>query len=549
MNALVMLLIGFVVLVLAYATYGSWLAKEWGIDTSRVAPAHAMQDGIDYVPTKKQILIGHHFSSIAGAGPITGPIQAAVFGWVPVLLWILIGGIFFGGVHDYGSLLASMRHEGKSIGEVIQANMGRKGKLLFSLFAWLTLLLVVAAFTDIVATTFANQPAAGIASMLFIALAILFGFAVYRKGINIGAATVVGLLIMGLCIWIGVKLQNTLAFSKNVWLVIMLVYIAIASIAPVWILLQPRDYLNSYLLYVMIAGAFIGIILKRPDIQLSAVTTFAPAKYNYMFPMLFVTVACGAISGFHSLVSSGTTAKQIDNEGDAKFIGYGSMLIESFLAIISLITAAYLTREDFTAMMDKANNGSPIVVFSNGCANFMNAFGLPVSLGKTFVSLAISAFALTSLDTSTRLGRFILQEFFTPEGKTAENSGNPLTNKYVATAITVALGGLLAFKGYQVVWPIFGSANQLLAALALMSVAVWLRREGRNHSMILIPMAVMFAVCLSALVLVMMSNFTSGNYILIAFAFILFILAIVLLLEALKIFKDKSTFGKRLEQR
>lgn len=546
MNSLVLLLIGFVVLILAYATYGSWLAKEWGIDTTRVAPAHSMEDGIDYVPTKKQILIGHHFSSIAGAGPITGPVQAAVFGWLPVLLWILVGGIFFGGVHDYGSLFASMRHEGKSIGEVIHANMGRKGKLLFSLFAWLTLLLVVAAFTDIVATTFTKQPAAGIASMLFILLAVVFGFAVYRKGVPIGIATVIGLIVMLFCIWLGIKLQDTIVLTKTMWLCIMVVYIAIASIAPVWILLQPRDYLNSYLLYTMIVGAFIGILMKRPEIQLAAVTTFAPAKYNYMFPMLFVTVACGAISGFHSLVSSGTTSKQIDNEGDAKFIGYGSMLIESFLAIISLISAAYLTKDDFAAVL---KDGGPINVFSSGCATFMNAFGLPISLGKTFVSLAISAFALTSLDTSTRLGRFILQEFFTPDGKTSENSGNPLTNKYVATAVTVALGGLLAFKGYQVVWPIFGSANQLLAALALMSVAVWLRREGKKHGMILIPMAVMFAVCLSALVLVMLSNMASGNYILIAFAVVLFILAIVLLLEALKIFNDKSTFGKKLENR
>ncbi|NMA94390.1 MAG: carbon starvation protein A [Clostridiales bacterium] len=544
MSAILLIVVAAALLLVAYIVYGGWLARRWGIDAKNIAPSHAKEDGVDFVPTAKQILIGHHFSSIAGAGPITGPIQAAVFGWVPVFLWIMVGGIFFGGVHDYGALVASMRHEGKSIGEVIHANMGKKGKTLFSLFSFLTLILVVAAFTDVVATTFINSAAAGISSMLFILIAIAFGIAVYRKGVPIGIATVIGLVLMGLAIYLGLTLQNVIVLPKIAWVIILIIYIAIASTAPVWILLQPRDYLNSFLLYSMIAGAFVGIILARPTLQLPAFTEFKLSQYNMLFPMLFVTVACGAISGFHSLVSSGTTSKQIDNEKDAKLIGYGSMLIESLLAVISLIAAAVLTREGL------ANGGSPINIFANGCANFMNAFGLPVDVGVIFVSLAISAFALTSLDTATRLARFVFQEFFSKGEvgtESAVDESNLLTNKYFATLITVVLGGGLALKGYQVVWPIFGSANQLLAALALMAVAVWLRRDGKGYNMILIPMAFMFAVCLSALVLVFMSNLAKGGYIMVVISAILFALAIVLLIEGIKIFTDPNTKGQRLK--
>ncbi len=544
MSAILLIVVAAALLLVAYIVYGGWLARQWGIDAKNIAPSHAKEDGVDFVPTAKQILIGHHFSSIAGAGPITGPIQAAVFGWVPVFLWIMVGGIFFGGVHDYGALVASMRHEGKSIGEVIHANMGKKGKTLFSLFSFLTLILVVAAFTDVVATTFINSAAAGISSMLFILIAIAFGIAVYRKGVPIGIATVIGLVLMGLAIYLGLTFQNVIVLPKIAWVIILIIYIAIASTAPVWILLQPRDYLNSFLLYSMIAGAFVGIILARPTLQLPAFTEFKLSQYNMLFPMLFVTVACGAISGFHSLVSSGTTSKQIDNEKDAKLIGYGSMLIESLLAVISLIAAAVLTKEGL------ANGGSPINIFANGCANFMNAFGLPVDVGVIFVSLAISAFALTSLDTATRLARFVFQEFFSKGEvgtESAVDESNLLTNKYFATLITVVLGGGLALKGYQVVWPIFGSANQLLAALALMAVAVWLRRDGKGYNMILIPMAFMFAVCLSALVLVFMSNLAKGGYIMVVISAILFALAIVLLIEGIKIFTDPNTKGQRLK--
>jgi len=532
MNSLWIILISIIIFSIAYVTYGAWLAKQWGVDPSRKTPAHTKNDGVDYVPAKAPVLLGHHFASIAGAGPIVGPISAAVFGWVPVMLWIIIGGIFFGGVQDFGSLFASIRHDGKSIGEVIEVNMGKTGKKLFGLFAWLTLLLVVAAFTNIVANTFVSVPAAASASMLFIVLAVVFGFAVYRKGVSLTIGSVVGVILLFLCIALGNIFP--LALSKNVWVAILLVYIFIASVTPVWILLQPRDYLNSYLLYAMLIGAVVGLAVYRPEIQLPAVTSFNLGNGNLLFPMLFVTVACGAISGFHSLVGSGTTSKQMDNEADAKIVGYGGMLIECVLAVIAIITAAYITGDKFKEL---AGAGGPVNVFSDGIGVFMSKFGIPYPIGKSFVALAVSAFALTSLDTGTRLARFIFQEFFDDPTKETQNI---LANRYVSTAITVAIGGWLALGSYTKIWPVFGSANQLLAALALIAIAIWLKNSGKNYSMFIIPMIFMFVVTVFALILLINTNLAAGNYVLVVFPILLLILAFVLAYEAYKIFNNKT---------
>ena len=525
MSSLILIIGSIVVFVVAYVTYGAWLAKQWGIEPDRKTPAHEINDGIDYVPTKPAVLLGHHFASIAGAGPINGPIQAAIFGWVPVLLWIVLGSIFVGGVHDFGSLFASVRHKGKSIGEVIHTNMGKRGMMLFSVFAWLTLLLVVAAFTNIVASTFATVPAAASSSMMFIVLAIVFGYLVYRKGVSLKIGTVVGVIVLFLCVYLGYLFPIQL--SLNTWIVIMMVYIFAASTAPVWILLQPRDYLNSFLLYAMIAGAVIGIVIFHPSIQLPAVTAF-DVNGQYMFPMLFVIVACGAISGFHSLVGSGTTSKQIDNEQDSRLIGYGAMLIEGVLAVVALITAAYISNTELTELL----KGGPVNVFSSGVGTFMSKFGIPFDIGKSFVALAVSAFALTSLDTATRLGRFIFQEFFDNPEKEKQSI---FTNMYVSTLITVLIGGYLAAGGYARIWPIFGSANQLLAALSLLAIAVWLKKIGKNYHMLIVPMIFMLVVTLSALVLLIKSNLAAGNYLLVVFPVLLFILAIILAKEGYSI--------------
>ena len=519
MNSLVLVICAIVIFFIAYVTYGSWLAKQWGIDNKRKTPAYTKGDGIDYVPAKSPVLLGHHFSSIAGAGPITGPIAAAIFGWVPVALWVIIGSIFFGGVHDFGSLFASIRHDGKSIGEVIEINMGKTGKKLFAIFAWLTLLLIVAAFTNIVANTFVSVPEAATASLLFIVLAIGFGIAVYRKGISLAIGSVIGVILLFICIVVGNIFPLQLSF--NTWIVFLLVYIFVASVTPVWILLQPRDYLNSFLLYAMMIGAVLGLVISRPALKLAPVTSFN-VNGQWLFPMLFVTVACGAISGFHSLVGSGTSSKQLDKESDSKLIGYGGMLIEGVLAIIAIITAAYIGKDQLTELLA---NGGPVNVFSDGIGNFMTSFGINFTAGKSFVALAVSAFALTSLDTATRLGRFIFQEFFHQEKNTKQH---PLTNMYAATSITVILGGLLAVTDYTKIWPIFGSANQLLSALALMAVAVWLKRIGKNYKMFVIPMIFMFSVTLLALLFLIKNNIATGNMLLVVFPILLFILAIIL---------------------
>ncbi|MBN2626218.1 MAG: carbon starvation protein A, partial [Spirochaetales bacterium] len=483
MSSIVIILLSIALFAAAYVLYGGWLCRKWGIDNKKATPAHTKEDGIDYVPASKGVVLGHHFASIAGAGPITGPIAAAIFGWVPVLLWIIIGSIFVGGVHDFGALVASIRHDGKSIGEIIEKNIGSRGKRLFAIFAWLTLILVVAAFLNIVASTFASTPEAATASLLFIAVAVLFGFAVYRRGLNLAVSSVVGVALLALCIYLGMLFPLTL--SAKAWMWILLGYIFIASVTPVWILLQPRDYLNSFLLFAMIGGAVIGLIFARPHMNPEFVPAFTGFNVNgsFMFPILFVTVACGAISGFHSLVGSGTSSKMVDQEKDAKLIGFGGMLIEGVLAVISLIAIGAVGMQ----------KGGAIPTFSVGVATFMNAFGLSMDVGVPFIALAISAFALTSLDTATRLARFIFQEFWAGDSEKAQKpAAKFLTNIYVATAVSVAIGGFLGFTDWRTIWPIFGSANQLLAALALLAVGAWLAKSGRSNTMVKIPMVFMF---------------------------------------------------------
>lgn len=555
MNGFVILLVALVLFVAAYATYGAWLCKKWGVDPTRKTPAVEKNDGGDYVPTSTAVLLGHHFASIAGAGPITGPISAAFFGWVPVLLWIVIGGIFFGGVQDFAALFASIRHDGKSIGEVIEQHIGHKCKMIFNVFVFLVLLLVVAAFTDIVAGTFASVPAAvkvdaaayvtdaagyeaalaadpaadalafadeaslaqyeadvaaktaaadqnarsagavAMASVCFIPLAVLFGL-LQRRNNNLVVNTIIGVALLCGSIWLGIHfpLMNV---SKSFWLVITFVYIFIASVAPVWILLQPRDYLNSFLLYAIIVLSVVGIGAARPDMTIPAFNGFV-VNGQPLFPVLFITIACGAISGFHSMIASGTTSKQLRNEGDAKLIGYGGMLIECALAVIALVAVGSARGQELAG----AGSG-PAAVFSNGIASFVAVLGLPEATAATVIALAYSAFCLTSLDTATRLGRMIFQELF--EGS-APGVAKVLGNKYVATLITIGLSAALTGAGYQNIWPLFGAANQLVAVPAFLACAVWFKHIGRNNKMFLAPMFFMLAATMCSLVLSFYGN-------------------------------------------
>ncbi len=503
MNSVVLILLAIVIFVVAYLTYGRYLAKTWGIDPSRKTPAHELEDGVDYCPAKTPVLMGHHFSSIAGAGPINGPIQAAFFGWLPCFLWIVIGGIFFGAVQDFGSIFVSIRHEGKSLGEVIEENIGHKSRVLFTVFAWLVLLLVIAAFADIVANSFTGSAANGsvaTASMLFIVLAIGFGFAVYRKNAPMVVASVVGVILLAVCVAIG--LAFPIELPKTFWIIFVFTYIMIASVTPVWILLQPRDYLSSFLLYFMIIAAVIGIFGAHPDIQIPAYIGFHVSN-NYMFPTLFITIACGAISGFHSLIGSGTTSKQLDNEKDALMVGYGSMLIECVLAVISLIAVATLTSDGQFAA---AGFSSPTVVFASAISGFFAQLGLSegaVSATYTIIALAVSCFCLTSLDTATRLGRFMFQELF---AGTSVGKQMKLENMYVATGITALCGFALCLAGYAKVWPLFGACNQLVAVPAFLAIGTYLKKQGKNNKMLHIPIIFMSCATIVSLIFSFKNN-------------------------------------------
>lgn len=545
MNSLVLLFGGIAVFLAAYVAYGGFLAKKWGL-SDKPTPAHTKRDDIDYVPADVKVILGHHFSSIAGAGPITGPILASVFGWFPVYLWILIGSVFIGGVHDFGALVASLRTEGKGIGEIIKENISPRAKSIFNWYAWLTITLVVAAFTDICAATFAFDSAhpelltgaqAGTASVLFILLAIVFGLMVYRKNAPLAVASVAGIVLLAFCIWFGYTFP-ILKFNKLTWQVLLMVYITAASIMPVWLLLQPRDYLCSFLLYAMMAGAFLGILIRHPVIEQPAFTGFV-VKNQSLFPFLFVTVACGAISGFHSLISSGTTSKQINREKpDAQVIGYGSMLIEGLLAVVSIIAVGYVAKA----------SGSPAQIFANGVAYFMSGFGVSESVGKVFIILAYSAFALTSLDTATRIGRYLLQEIASGNAKPAAGSAdpaasakgsrkNPFTNIYLATAGTIAVSVAFLVYGYQKIWPIFGSANQLLAALALLAVTAWVVKQGKKSWETIVPLIFMFSVTLTALFFIIRNNLTAEkpNYILAVMGCVLTFLAVLQIIEGVRV--------------
>ena len=561
MNTLLLLVICVAVLACGYIFYGRWLCKQWGVgEGNNPTPAHELEDGVDYVPAKAPVLMGHHFSSIAGAGPITGPIGAAIFGWVPVTLWILIGGIFFGGVHDFGALYASIRHKGQSIGEIINANMSTRAKKLFVTFSYLTLILVVAAFASIVAGTFkatfkdgvldvaASSANASVAmvSLMFIVVAIIFGFAVYRRGASMLVSTILGVAAIVACMAIGMN-WHPIYLSGTTWMIIIGIYITIASVTPVWILLQPRDYLSSFLLYAMLFVAFVGVVGAHPNIDAASFPAFASAPGKPIFPILFTTVACGAISGFHSLVSSGTTSKQLDKEKDAKPIAYGGMLLECVLAVLTLCAIAYARQTGHTKGATDIFAGG----ISAMCAKIPGCAGLENIL-YTLLVLTYSAFCLTSLDTATRLARFMFQEFWLEPGQTAKdiNSGwkKVMVNPVFATVLTVVLGIALGLTGWQKIWGLFGASNQLLAGIGLLAVATWLGNIGKNNKMFLLPMAFMVVVTISSLAITLIGQVRIiaaggadwGPYAQVILAAFMIVLSVILVIEGVTTLAKKK---------
>ncbi len=566
MTAILIIVVAIVLLLIGYVGYGSWLAKQWGIDPKKSTPAVEMEDGVDYVAAKPAVLMGHHFSSIAGAGPINGPIQAAVFGWVPVFLWCIIGGIFFGGLQDFGSLFASIRHKGKSVGEIIRDSMGRRAQKLFTIFALLVLILVIASFVNVVAGTFMSESGFGVAaspsgnqttamiSLLFIVLAIIYGYITNRLGVGTLPATIGG--IIGIVAIVVIGLNYGFVMTRIEWIVFIGVYIAVASLVPVWILLQPRDYLSSFLLYGMMILALLGIfvcgVTGRATFNIPAFTGWT-TPIGTLFPSLFITVACGACSGFHSLIATGTSSKQLDNEKNAKPIAYGSMLIESALGIVALI-AVGMVFDRYTG----GEFGGPPAAFAAGIATMFSDEGSKAySTIYALLTLAVSVFALTSLDTGTRLGRFLFSELFLKEDektwKDAKGFRKILAHPMVGTTFLVVIGCILGGLSLSQIWGLFGAANQLLAGIALMAVCAWLGQAGKNNKMFYIPMVFMLAATLTSLIITVKNKILMigagqalwGDWFQLFFAAAMAILAIVLVIEGIQTFKKQAAIKKK----
>ena len=567
MTALFIILAAIVLLGAGYNIYGSWLEKEWGVDPRRKTPAVTKEDGVDYVAAKPVVLMGHHFSSIAGAGPINGPILASVFGWLPVFLWCVIGGVFFGGLQDFGSLVASVRHEGKSLGEIISDTMGKTAQRLFIAFALLVLILVIASFVNVVAGTFftagdafgitanpnGNQATAMI-SLLFIVLAIGYGYMTNKLGVGTLPASIAG--ICGIVAITVFGLHYGFMMSRTAWIIFIGAYITIASLVPVWILLQPRDYLSSFLLYAMMGIAVVGIFFSAftgsATFTIPAFTGWS-TKIGPMFPALFITVACGACSGFHSLISTGTSSKQLANEKDAKPIGYGSMLIESALGIVSLIAVGMVF-----AKYTSGGFGSPSAAFGAGIALMFGPEGSPVyNTIYALLVLAVSVFALTSLDTGTRLSRFMFSELFLKKGemtwRDATGVRKILAHPLCGTLVMVVIGCVLGGLKLSAIWGLFGAANQLLAGIALMAVCAWLGHVEKNNKMFFFPMIFMLGATLTSLAqtifkkisLIGAGSAVWGDWFQLVFAAAMALLAVILVIQGFQTFTaQKKTHAR-----
>lgn len=559
MNTLVIVLIAAVCLLAGYVFYGRWLAKKWGIDPKAKTPAYTHEDGEDYVPTDGWTVFAHQFSSIAGAGPVTGAIQAAAFGWLPVLLWILLGGIFFGAVTDFGALYASVKNEGKSMGMLIEQYIGKTGRKLFLLFCWLFTLIVTAAFADMVSGTFNGfvtdaatgeitkstvNGAAGSISIMFIAFAVVFGLIQKKMKFTGWKEVVLGLVCMVACFVLGISFP--IVATRETWNYVTFAYIFFAAILPMWLLMQPRDFMTTFMFIFMIAAAAIGLLVAHPTMNLPVYTGFHNEKLGDMFPILFVTVACGAVSGFHSLVSSGTSSKTISNEKDMLKVGYGAMILESLLAVLALCVAGAAASADGTAA-----TGTPFQIFSAGVAGFLEMFGIPVHIAQCIVTMCVSALALSTLDSVARIGRMSFQELFSVDDmEHAEGWRKLFCNKYFATVITLVFGYILTKVGYTNIWPLFGSANQLLSALVLITLCVFLKVTGRTNKTLFPPLIIMLCVTFTALVerfIALVNAYQAGTAVLMVeglqliIAVLLIILGLTIVLHSGKRLVSKET--------
>ena len=533
------LLIAVAVFIAAFVLNGRFLAKRYELDDSRPTPSHAEYDGIDRVPAPKAVLLGHHFSSIAGAAPIVGPILAGIaFGWGPVILWIVFGTIFIGGVIDFSALTASIRHNGRSIAEIARQYMSPLAYKLLLVFIWLSLVYVLTVFADLTATTFIENGGVATSSLIYIGLAIVFGLSIYKFKIPLLWASLIFVPLVFFTVWLGQQIPVSQSLiptfltgdPKKTWAIILIVYCFIASITPVWVLLQPRDYLSSFLLYASVLTGFLGILIGGFSINYPAFKTWNAVGTGTLFPILFITVACGACSGFHSIVASGTTSKQLNKETDGVLIAYGGMILEGIVAVIALATVIMLKQDDALTKETQLN------IYGNGIAKFMSVLGFPEEIGSSFGLLALSAFILTTLDTATRLGRYIFEELFNLKGR---------NSRIIATIATLVLPTIFVLmnlknaKGeiipaWKAIWPVFGASNQLLAGLVALVIAVWLHKTKRKFGFIVIPVVFLNVVTIWAIVLLLKQyKFSTIGII----AGILLLLALILIVETFRTFK------------
>lgn len=539
MNGIALMVVAAVVLAAGYVLYGRWLANKWGVDRDAITPARRMEDGQNFSPASCFTVFSHQFSSICGAGPVTGTIVAMAFGWLPVVLWVLVGGIFFGAVHDFGALYASMKNNGKSLAQLIEKYIGKTGRRLFLLFCWLFCIIVIAAFTDMVAGTFkmgqdmvagvgfgvdaANKSyaagTAGTISMLFTFVAIAFGWACRKFNLD-GAKELVLAVVLTVAMF-AVGMQFPIYLDKYGWFAVIAVYLVFAGALPIQTLKTPRDYLTSIMMIVMIVCAVLGIVVLGVNGQATMtapVFTGFTTKSGMMFPILFVSVACGALSGFHSLVSSGTSSKQVEREQDALPVGYGAMVVESFVGILAIIVAAIMFSDMNTAGTGALNAGvasTPFQIFAAGISRGMQAFGVDATVATVFMTMCVSALALTSLDAVARIARTSFSEFFAQSNdalaidKPQAGAMRLLMNPWFATVVTLIPGFALAFGGYQNIWPLFGASNQLLGGMTMITLAVFCKVTGRKGAMLYVPVAFLLCCTFTSLVMSIMGCVTA----------------------------------------
>lgn len=526
MNGLVVIVIAAVVLAIGYLAYGRWLANSWGVDAEALTPARRMEDGKDFTPASRFTAFAHQFSSICGAGPVTGTIVAMAFGWVPVLLWVLVGGVFFGAVHDFGALYASMKNNGKSLAQLIEKYIGKAGRRLFLLFSWLFCLIVIAAFTSMVAGTFATKVAAdgsvdiagsfangaaGTISLLFTLVAIFFGWFCRKFDLKGWKQFVVAVVLMFVMFAVGMRFPIYL--DANGWIAVTMVYLVFAAAMPIQTLKQPRDYLTTIMMVTMILSAVLGIVVMgfsgQATMTAPAFTGFATKTGSTLFPVLFVSVACGALSGFHSLVSSGTSSKQVESETDALPVGFGAMVLESFVGVIAIVVAAVMYGEMNTAGTGSLNAGvasTPFQIFAAGIAKGMTMFGMDKTIATVFMTMCVSALALTSLDAVARIARASFSEFFAKSNDalaaSQERAGamRVVGNPWFATVVTLIGGLSLTFGGYLNIWPLFGASNQLLGGMTMITLAVFCKCTGRKGWMLYVPVAFLLCCTFTSLV-------------------------------------------------